>query len=291
MKKTFIFLSAVILLNITLFAQEGGKSGWELELKRISLNLTSTSVQHAQRYGGFADSRLSADGQTLIQGYGNLFAGYYAEMFLWSNNLVAEYGRTEIRPADGSPATKSENVDRITITTDLAYRLWEIEDFLGGFEAGPFANLEYQTEFTTASSGHRKQVGRARGGAKLFKGKYIREFYLAGVLEEDFTITPYSTNFAWETGLRLEHELRDGVKALFDAYFRDYVYRSDERNIDLDYEIGIEARMDVLVYKNLSVAPFINWYAAQATNFGGLGQNLFVGVSFSFSRLFIAAGK
>ena len=71
--------------------------------------------------------------------------------------------------------------------------------------------------------------------------------------------------------------------------FRNYLSRSRKEPTDIDYELGADARLDVLVLKNLSVAPFIQYYTAQARSFGKRGQNLQMGVSFSFAHTFIKA--
>ncbi|WP_428898315.1 hypothetical protein Dip518_000507 [Parelusimicrobium proximum] len=288
LKKASLLFAVVFLCAAGAFAQDKSKMGWELLLDRASLNLTNTTVKHSTRYDGFPNSKLTADSQTLIQGYMNLQGNYYAPSYVWGNTLLAEYGRTKVRPADGDTLT-TENADRILFTTDYTMRLWDIKDFLGGFEAGPFANVGYETEFTSQAGANRKQVVRGKLGAKAFEGKYVKNLYAAAVFEEDFTYSPDSQKMAWEAGVKLEKELREGVKAQFTGLFRDYFYESEDHATDIDYEFELDARMDVLVLKNLSVAPFINYYAAQAKHFGGLGQNIFVGVSFSFSHVFLAA--
>ncbi|MCL2888095.1 MAG: hypothetical protein FWF35_02120 [Elusimicrobia bacterium] len=285
MKKTTVLLLMLMSLPVFIYAQDA-KDGWQIELKRISLNLTSTQVTNAQKYQGFPDSRLSADDQSVIQGDFNFFAGLYTPRGLWSNTLIMQYGKTRVVPANGSPTLVSENVDNITLTTDYALSLWNVDNFLGGFSVGPFVNAEYDTEFTPSIASPRKQVMRGRGGLKLFKGKYIKDFYVAGVYEYDFTFNPASNNFALETGINVEQEIREGVKATYGGYFRDYISNSVDRPTNLDYEAGLNARLDVLLFKNFAVAPVINYFAAQASHFGGLGQNLFVGISFSWSNVF-----
>ena len=283
MRKLCLLVLASIL-PVVAFAQEG-KEGWQVELRRIALNLTSTQVKNAEKYQGFPDARLSSSDQSLILGDLDFFAGLYMPRGLWSNTLTAQYGKTRVRSADGSEIVTSKSADIILFTTDYAFTLWTVEEFLGGFSAGPFVNAEYETQFTTNDGVNRRKISRGRGGLKLFKGRYIQDFYVAGVYEYDLTFNPASSNFAWETGIRAEYNVREGVKAVFDAYFRDYVSYSESRFTNLDYEAGANARLDVLVWENFAVAPVISYFAAQAKEFSGLGQNLFVGVSFSWSRV------
>ncbi len=288
--KKLILLTVLACLPALAAAQDNtAKTGWEVELKRIGFNFTSTSVRHAEEYQGFPDSRLSAKDQTTVQGDLNFFAGYYTNVGLWSNTLTAQYGRNKVTPHDGTASVTSENADSIKLTTDYAFKMWDWPDLMGGFSFGPFVNGEYETEFTANAGARRKQVLRARSGLKLFNGKYLTDLHIAGVYEYDFTYQPASNNFAVEVAARAEHPLREGVKASYGAYFRDYISYSQTHDTNLDYELGADARLDVLVVGNFAVAPVIKYFLAQGTYRADLGQNVYVGVSFTWSRLFKAA--
>ena len=199
-----------------------------------------------------------------------------------------DYGRTKIRPVDGESLT-NENADRILFETGYTQRLWHVEDFLGGFDAGPFATVGYETEFTKPHHSPRKRVLRGMAGAKLFDGKYLKKLYAAVVGERDFTYSPYSSKLAWEAGIELEAPVREGVTFKTDAMFRDYLDASERHPTDLDWEFEANARLDVQLYKNLFVAPFISYYTAQGKYIGPRGENVYVGVSFSFSHIFSEA--
>lgn len=285
-RKTILVVIAGVLLHgaAGLAKAQDDAGGWQLDLKRVSLNLNSTQVKNADVYVDFSDSRLNADSQTLIQGFADFEASYKAPKYFWSNEFIAEYGKTTIKPQQGDE-TKTESVDRIIFTSDIAYNLWKIEDFFGGFDAGPFANVSYETEFTSQDNVPYRKLLRGRLGAKAYEGKYVKSLYGAVVFEEDFTYLENSTNIAWEVGLKMEQPIRDGVSASYGLLFRDYVSHSEDLFTNLDYTFEANARMDVLVYKNLSIAPFINYYMAQGQYTESLGQNVFVGVSFSFGKI------
>ncbi len=286
MKKLLSVLVLLLLAGVS-FAQDG-KQGWQVELKKLALDLTSTEVKHAQDYQGFSDARLTSDSQTYVRGAWDSIADYHAQHFVWTNQLLMDYGRTKIRPVDGETLT-NENADRILLQTGYTQRLWKVDDFLGGFEAGPFATVGYETEFTKPHHSPRTRILRGMAGAKLFDGKYLKKLYVAVVGERDFTYSPYSNKLAWETGIELEAPVREGVKFKFDAMYRDYVDASKHHPTDLDWELEANARLDVQLYKDLYVAPFISYYTAQGKYIGPRGENVYVGVSFSFTRVFHAA--
>jgi len=277
--------TVIFLLGAAGFVKaQDSDTGWQLDLKRISLNLTSTQVKNADVYANFSDSRLNADSQTVIQGFSNFEAAYSAPKYLWSNELLAEYGRATIKPQQGD-ITKTESADRIVFTSDIAYRIWKVKNFFGGFDAGPMANVSYETEFTSQDEVPLRKLLRGRLGAKAFEGKYLKSLYVAMVFEEDFTYPEKSANTAWEIGIKIEQPMREGVKASYGLSFMDYLSHSEDMPINLDYTFEANARMDVLVYKNLSIAPFINYYMAQGKYTESLGQNVYVGVSFSFNKI------
>ncbi len=280
-------LAAFICLGGAVFAQDG-KKGWQVELKKIAFDFTSTEVKNAKEYNGFSDARLSADSQTAVRGALDFISDYHAEHYLWTNELTADYGRTKIRPVEGQTLT-NENADKILLTTGYTQRLWKVQDVLGGFEAGPFFNLGYETEFTKPDNSPRKKILRGTAGVKLFEGKYIKSLFAAVVGERDFTYNPGASKLAWEAGFKIEQPVREGVTAKYSVLFRDYLSSSEKRDTDLDYEFSADARLEVSLYKNLYLAPFVSYYTAQAKYFGPRGENVYIGVSLSFSHLFSEA--
>lgn len=283
LQKAFLLIALVLLCGVS-YAQDG-KQGWQIELKKIALDVTSTEVKHAKEYQDFSDARLNGDSQTAVRGNLDAISDYHAEHYLWTNELLMNYGRTKIRPVEGETLT-NENADKILFTTGYTQRLWKVENFLGGFEAGPFANLGYETEFTKPDNSPRTRILRGTAGVKMFEGKYIKSLFAAVVGERDFTYSPNSTKLAWEAGFKIEQPVREGVTAKYSALFRDYLSASEKRPTDLDYEFTADARLEVELYKNLHLAPFISYYTAQAKDFGTRGENIYVGVSLSFSHIF-----
>ena len=82
MKLTKIILfSAMLCLSANIFAKENTRRGWQLDLQRLGLNLSSTNVTHAEDYGAFADARLTANNQTTVQGELNFKAEYFGKFY------------------------------------------------------------------------------------------------------------------------------------------------------------------------------------------------------------------
>lgn len=287
-KTQVLFLSVCLLLCAAAVQAQNTKRGWQLELKKASLDLSSTDVKNATEYKDFPNSKLSSDSQHVVKGFLDLTGDYFARNFVWGNELILDYGKTTLKPAEGERST-NETADSIQYTGSYTQRLWDVKDFLGGFEAGPFGSLSYQTEFSSQGDTPLKRVFRIALGAKIYEGKYIKNFQLAGFSECDFTYDPSSQKYGWETSVEVHQPIREGVRAVYTAMFRNYLHSTRKEATDIDYEAGLDARLDVAVLKELSVAPFMQYYTAQASAFGKRGQNFYVGVSFSFSHTFIRA--
>lgn len=282
-KKIFLTLAACALAGF-LHAQDG-KLGWQVELKKLAFDVTSTEVKYAEEYQDFSNARLTSDSQSAVRGLFDMISDYHAKHYLWTNELLMDYGRTKVRPVDGEKIT-NENADNILFTTGYTQRLWKVEDFMGGFEIGPFCNLGYETEFTKPDNSPRKKILRGTGGIKLFEGKYIKNLFAAVVGERDYTYDPAATKLAWEAGFKVEQPIREGVTAKYSALYRKYLSTSEKRAIDLSYEFEADARLDVQLYKNLYLAPFVSYYTAKGKYVSKRGENVYVGVSLSFSQIF-----
>lgn len=258
---------------------------WRYNLRNLSILFSNTDVKNADKYQDFSDSRLTADGQTLIQGSLDFAAEYYRERIRWDNILSLKYGQTTLRPYD-EEKTKSENADTISLVSEYTYKSTDVKNFLGGFLIGPFASIGYQTEFTRTDDTPRYKAFRGRAGVRLFEGKYIKDFSLSLSPELDFTYPQTATKYAWQAAIRVEHPINENSKAIYAASIRDFFMVKNPSETDISYEFDLSAKVEMEILKSFYIAPFISYYQAQASNFSGAGSNFYVGVSLSYSKLF-----
>ena len=258
---------------------------WRYNLRNLSFRFSNTDVKNAEKYQNFSDSRLTSDGQTLLQGSLNFAAEYYRERIRWDNVLSMTYGKTTLRPFDEAKSS-SENADAIILSTDYTYKSTDVKNFLGGFLIGPFVSIGYQTEFTTPDDAPRYKALRGRAGVRLFEGKYLKDFSLSLSPELDFTYPQTATKYAWQAIVKIEHPLNDNAKAVYGASIRDFFLVQHPGDTDISYEFELSAKVEMELLKSFYIAPFINYYQAQARDFSGAGSNLYVGVSLSYSKLF-----
>lgn len=286
----FSYILCFLALSATLGYSAGidvnpDRRGWHIELRRISSNISSTSIKNQNAYADFSDSRIKSNSQFIMLGAFNMGFDFYAPRYVVFNTITADYGRTIITP-ENKKRVDNTSIDRILVSTDYTHRIWYIPNFAGGFEVGPYIKLNYQTGFDNP-----QQILRFNSGMKLFDGVYLKDFHLNAFGEKDFVLATNSENFGWESGLTLEYTFGEQSKFYFFTNFRHYLYSSAPQNYNPLYQIEAEVRLDSKLYKKLSIAPFVKYYALQGRHIPETGSNLFMGFSLAFGYTFLDATK
>ena len=264
--------------------EKSGKSDLRANFRRVALEMSSTEVKNADLYVDSPNSQLSADSKTMIKGVFDFVLEYEQPNWQWNNSLFMEYGRTKLKPV-GEEDTTNEDADKILLTSDYNCKLWKLE--FQNADAGPFASVAYQTEFTRNNDAPRMKVVRGKTGLKLFNGEYIKELYAAAVGEYDFTYSGDEVRKgAYEIGIRAERPISDQVKFQLEGYFRNYVSYSKYVATDLKYELSVTGRMDVKIYQKFSLAPYVSYFQGKARGVDKEGSNFLIGLSFAYSDLF-----
>jgi len=287
--KSYTLATAVAVMGMLAGTNVGAeekaeKSDLRANFRRVALEMSSTEVKNADLYADNPNSQLSADSKTMIKGVFDFVLEYEQPNWQWNNSLFMEYGRTKLKPV-GEADTTNEDADKILLTTDYNCKLWKL-DFQNA-DAGPFASIAYQTEFTKNNDAPRMKVVRGKTGLKLFNGEYIKELYAAAVGEYDFTYSGDEVRKgAYEIGIRAEKPISDQVKFQLEGYFRNYVSYSRCVATDLKYELSVTGRMDVKVYQKFSLAPYLSYFQGKARGVDKEGSNFLIGLSFAYSDLF-----
>lgn len=265
------------------------KIGWQVDLKQISVNFSSTTLRNQDLYAISADTRLQGDSQIVAQGIFNLNADYYTRNFVVFNSLLAEYGRTVIFPQNAN-TIDNKTLDRILLSSDYTQRLWEINEAFGvpkwHFEFGPYSKLSYQTEFVPSTSElGRRQIVRINAGLKLFSGIVLKDFMLTAFGEKDFNPRIATQSFGYEVGLSLDKRFKNSTNLAFMLNFRDYLHNTTISEYNPKYYLEVEMRYNLNLYKRLKIAPFAKLYALQGKNMRTSGNNIMFGVVFSYVQM------
>lgn len=250
-------------------------------LRRAALEVSSVNVSNAKAYENSPITELSADSQTLIKGVFDFVLEYNQDKLRWNNGLFMEYGKTKIKPADG-PTETNENSDKILLYSDYAYKAYKYDTIY----FGPMLNVEYQTEFTRNDDAPRHKALRGKAGITLFDGTIIKDLYIAAVGEYDMTYSEHVSKMAGEIGWRFEYDVREGVKLSTDGYYRDYFSYSEYIGTDLRYDLNAKARMDVKLFDNFTMGPYISYRQGKARETSLTGRNIGIGISIGYNNIY-----
>lgn len=286
MKK--IFLTSVIcaLLSVHCSANAADSaepvSEWMLNIRRIGVDWSRTDVTNAAAYADSPIAQLKADSQDFFKGVFDTALEYRHDKISWDNSLYAEYGRTALKPYN-KPETVSENTDKILLTTDLDYALWQFD----GFKFGPTARGTYDTEFTANGNVPRRNQLRGGAGLALYDHPIIKDLYIIGLYEYDFTYSNDKIGKSGaEAGWRIEYKIRDGVKASTNGYYRDYFSWSSYLGSDLEWDLLAVARLDSNLWGDFTMGPYVQYRRAKSREADVVASNFQVGVSFNYITSF-----
>ncbi len=280
MKKLSVFLCAA-LTPFMASASDIDLEGKELilNIRRIGLDMSKTSVRHSDQYSTSPISALSADDQEFIKGVFDTALEYNHNRFSWDNSVFMEYGRTEVKPYN-EPRTVNESADKILLTSNLNYACWDFDSF----KLGPMARAAYETEFVPANdSDNRLKVLRGMAGFAVFDSPVIKDLHIAGVYEYDFTYGHEQVSkLAAELGWRLEYTVREGVRLSTDGYYREYLDYSQYVGTDLERDLSVVARLDTNLWGDFTMGPYVQYRRAKARDAENYGSNFIIGISFNY---------
>ena len=280
-----VLLASVLLMPSVVYAAEEGKetereaASLTANIKRIAVQYNQNSVTNKEEDAEYPGTYTS-DEQSVFTGIfdGNL--EYNNATLVWLNSLFMEYGHSETQ--QNGEKTKSENADKILLTTDYTHKIWKLEEGI----VGPFVNLGYQTEFTKfkADDGkkYRTKIVRGKAGMKLYEGKYFKELYAAAVEEADYTYGAANMKTAGEIGYQFGYQIRDDMKFVSDGFFRKYFIYDKYRNTDFKFEAETNNRLDVAIVGGLSFAPFVNYKVAKTRGAKKRRSDTTVGLSLGY---------
>ncbi len=250
-----------------------------LNVRRVGLDWSKTKVTHAAEYADSPIQALKATSQDFIKAIADTALEYKRGRLNWDNSLFMEYGETTLKPYDG-PSTTDENADKILLASDLSYACWEFV----GFKFGPTVGLQYQTEF---AGDPRQNIIRANGGLSLFDHPIIKNLYISGVYEYDFTYAGDQTSkLGGEFGWRIEYEIRDGVRLSTNGYYREYFAYSQYLATDLERDLNAILRMDTNLWGDFTFGPYVQYRLAKARGVDVYGSNMVIGLSFNYITKF-----
>jgi len=279
--KKISLIALALVMPCVAFADSTGEELY-LNIRRIGLDLSKTTVRHSDEYADSPVQAFTADDQEFIKGVFDTALEYDLGRLNWDNSLFMEYGRTTLKPHD-APKSVNENADKILLTSDLSYAVWDYDSF----KIGPMVRAAYETEFAANDGAPRQNIFRTNAGLALFDHAIIKSLYLSGVYEYDFTYGHHQVSkLAAELGWRVEYEVRDGVKLGTNGYYREYLDYSEYVPTDLKRDFSGVVRMDTNLWGDFTMGPYAQYRRALARGADHYASNFIIGISFNYITKF-----
>ena len=256
-----------------------------LNLRKLAMRFSDAQVSNSDVYTGFSNAKLNSNSQMLVEGALDFYVEYFLNNFRWDNGVSASYGKVTIFPSAGGSVT-NESADDLLFQSELVYKKYKVDNFMGGFLAGPFLSLAYDTEFSPQPQAATQKIIRAKGGLKLYQGANIKDLYLAGVSEQDYTYAPSRRKYAWETGFQVEHYPVPNIKMKYLGGYRNFFRNSTDLPTDLLYELQLNASAEIDFIGNLKLAPYFDFYQARGKFTDVAGRNVTFGFSLTYSFIY-----
>lgn len=258
------------------------RSLWRLNLSNLSLYVSNFGATgKGNGFGNVGESQLSTENQTTIRGSAALISEFYSGRFRLDLGVKADYGKIVF------PSHTSENVDSLLYEGETKYKWKNFNGRLGSLALGPFASAGWETEFTKNDGENLKKILRGKGGLKLFEGNYVKEFYLGLTTEQNYTYSPYYTQFAAETGYKFEITIPKTAFTLSsDGSYRRFARSHNDTKADLLDRLEINSKLSASLYKDLTLDIFAKWLYATGKKIPGFGNSLETGFSISYKKLF-----
>ncbi|HBA60570.1 MAG TPA: hypothetical protein DCZ92_07085 [Elusimicrobia bacterium] len=259
---------------------------WRINLRSLALQMVNTGVTGGPGFASVNESRLSAVDQTRIQGSGRLVSEYYSGKFRFDSGVSADYGKVVLRPS-GQPRVTAESVDQLVGEGEVRYRLRSYNGGLGPIVLGPFAAAAYDTEFSRAPALPLRRILRGKAGLKLFEGTNLQELYAGLTTEQIYTYSPARTQYAAETGFRLNWPIPGTALTLnADGNYRNFARSRFDTAYDLKDRLELNLKVSTRLYGDIKINPFVSYLLASGKKLDGYASNLTTGFSLEYSRLF-----
>lgn len=283
--KAFVISSLFIFPALNAAAEttdnQANTSTLKANLNRLAIEYNQNSVTNKDEEADYPGT-FNSDEQEMFTG---LFDGnieYATDNMVWLNSLFMEYGKTTTTEDDKT--TKSENADKILLTTDYTHKMWVLEEGI----VGPFVSLGYQTEFTTFTGAdgkdYRTKILRGKTGLKLYEGKHFKELYAAAVEEADFTYGSANMKTGAEIGYKFEFPFKADMRFASDGFYRRFFIYDKYERTDYKYELELNNRIDVDIVDGLSFAPFINYRLAKSRGASKNRSDTTVGLALGYKN-------
>ena len=263
---------------------------WTVNIRDLSVRFTNTkSVRDSDAFQSVPNSRITGFDQ---QSAGFSFQGdldYRFRGHKWTNTVETAYAETRLEPRN-EPRVIDRTDNRVMALTSFTEHMASFPLHWLGSSVGPSASFQYDGEVKRRTpDAKRRNIYSLNPGVEIYDGSVVNSLQLTATLRRDYSVEPPESQYGarlravWAVDVPVGH---GGYGKLQGEVWNNYYFRRhNDLPTDLQLEGDANARLNIAIWKDLSLAPFIDCYWFKLKERPLNGYSLMTGVSLSFTRL------
>lgn len=258
---------------------------FKIKINEMAFNLVSTQIYNNEDLTDVRNSRVTATDQLVIGGEGDFEAVWSYMNWRYMVGTELKYSKVTLYP-EGEEKVESDAKDDLVGKTEVSYNLVTGGVPVLASKLGPSLYLAYDGEFTPTAGNPREQLFQIAPGIKLYDGKYLSNLFLAEITEVDFSTGDTNTEFGILTKAELDLPIYKNVVSLdFDLDFVYFFPSGSDTSDDLEIELENKTTLEITVFRNLTVGPFVDllFFRGKLNNQNGV--NFMVGIEVDYSKI------
>lgn len=240
-----------------------------------------------------SNARLSAFDQQSLSYVAKIDVDYRFKTHKWTNTGEVEFTETRTIPPDTDlqPATFDRPTNRVMGLTYYTEKMGSFPVHWLGRSIGPSAGFQYDGEVQRLNhDARRRNIYSILPGLEIFDGSIVKSLQITGNIRRDYSHEPIDSQYGTHTRalVSLPIPLAHGVDASLEGetWFNYYFRRPGDTPGDLQLEGDANFKLNVPVWKQISLSPFVDFYWAKMKMPRPLtAYSAMTGISLSFTRL------
>ena len=258
---------------------------WRVNFRDISLNISNTHVvKDADAFSRVPNPRVQGFDQQVVGMTVKTDVDYLYKDFHWGNGFSLEYSRARLRPPNAPEIINTPN-NRLDFQTTVTRRVAGIPVAWLARSFGPSAGLEYEGQVAATPGLRRKEIYSFLPGVEFYDGTVVQSLQLSGSVKRDLSRAVPNNQYGVRERLVLSAPLHAGIRVTGEFLTRYFFLTHRDSDEDLRFESELQVKLQVPLYKRLTLSPFANLYIFQLKTRPTSGYSFLTGISLGFSRL------
>ena len=269
---------------------------WTINFRDVGLTAQQTKVvTDREDFTPVSNSnaRLSAFDQQSLSYVAKIDVDYRFKTHKWTNTGEVEFTETRTIPPDTDlqPATFDRPTNRVMGLTYYTEKMGSFPFHWLGRSIGPSAGFQYDGEVQRLNhDARRRNIYSVLPGLEIFDGSVVKSLQITGNIRRDYSHEPIDSQYGTHTRalVSVPVPLGHGGDASLEGetWFNYYFRRPGDTPADLQLEGDANFKLNVPLWKQISLSPFVDFYWAKLKMPRPLtAYSAMTGVSLSFTRL------